>query len=133
MGDHPSIHEIDEEWREPSFDNVAAEHDDDRAPVLFCRRDRVDDAKEVTRDEEVGKGFEKRGEASILARGRRKLRRGDFVRAPLDGNGTDLREIGFRDGLGSRGPRFCARSPSLRRRGARTGAAVTAYWLGDGK
>jgi hypothetical protein len=76
---------------------VAAEHDDDRATIAFCRRNRVDDGAEITRHQHVGKRFEEGGEAAILAWRRRKLRGGDFVRTPLDGNGADLREIGFRE------------------------------------
>jgi hypothetical protein len=91
---------------------VAAEHDDDGAAISLCRRYGVDDPKEVTRDQDVGERFEEGGEAPILAGGRRKLRGGNLVRAPLDRNGADFREIGFRDG---------------------TRAAVTAYALGDGK
>jgi len=81
---------------------VAAEHDDDCSTVVFCRRNGVDDATEITRNEDVGKRLEKRGEAAILAGRRCKLRGGNFVRAPLDRNGADLREIGFRDCPGSR-------------------------------
>jgi hypothetical protein len=83
---------------------VAAEHDDDSSPILFCGRDGVDDAAEIARDENVGKRFEEGGEASISARRRGKLSRDYFVRAPLDRNGADFREIGFRDGPGCRAP-----------------------------
>ncbi|HEY5021274.1 MAG TPA: hypothetical protein VII30_02180 [Gemmatimonadaceae bacterium] len=91
---------------------MATEHDDDGAAISLCRRYRVYDAKEIARDQDVGERFEERGEAPVLAWRRRKLRGGNLVRAPLDRNGADFREIGFRDG---------------------TRAAVTAYWLGDGK
>jgi hypothetical protein len=33
---------------------VAAEHDDDRAAISLCRRNRFNDAKEITRDQDVG-------------------------------------------------------------------------------
>jgi hypothetical protein len=33
---------------------VAAEHDDDGAAISLCRRYRIDNAKEITRDEDVG-------------------------------------------------------------------------------
>jgi hypothetical protein len=88
---------------------VPAEHDDDGSTILFCRRNRVDDAAEIARYQHVGERFEKGGEAAILSWRRRKLRGGDFVRTPLDGNRADLREVGFRE------------------------AAVTVYALGDGK
>jgi hypothetical protein len=83
---------------------VATEHDDDSSPILFCGRDGVNDATEIARDENVGKRFEKGGEASISARRRGKLSRDNFVRAPLDWNGADFGEIGFRDGPGCRPP-----------------------------
>jgi hypothetical protein len=83
---------------------VAAEHDDDSSPIRFCGRYRVNDATEIARDENVGKRFEKGGEASISARRRGKLSRDNFVRAPLDWNGADFGEIGFRDGPGCRPP-----------------------------
>jgi hypothetical protein len=83
---------------------VAAEHDDDCSTTLFCRGNSVDDAAEIARDENIGKRFEKGGEAAILARRRSKLRRDNFVRPPLDRNGADLREIGFRDDPGGRTP-----------------------------
>jgi hypothetical protein len=47
---------------------VPAQHDDDRPIILFCRRDRGDDAAKITRDENVGKRFEEAGEAAIAAR-----------------------------------------------------------------
>jgi len=34
---------------------VTAEHDDDCSTIVFCRRDSVDDAAEVTRYQDVGK------------------------------------------------------------------------------
>jgi hypothetical protein len=34
---------------------VAAEHDDDCPTTLFCRRNSVDDAAEIARDENIGK------------------------------------------------------------------------------
>jgi hypothetical protein len=32
---------------------VAAEHDDDRAAISLCRRNRLNDEKEIARDEDV--------------------------------------------------------------------------------
>ncbi|HEY8853607.1 MAG TPA: hypothetical protein VIM36_15600 [Gemmatimonadaceae bacterium] len=55
MSDHPAIHQVDQKRREPGLDDVAAEHDDDCSSALFCRRDSVDDAAEIARDENIGK------------------------------------------------------------------------------
>jgi hypothetical protein len=136
VGDDAAIHEVDEKWREARFHDVAAKHHDYTAGISLCRRDRGHDAEKIAGDENVGQGLEKRGEAPVLARRRRELFGVDLVRAPLDGNGANFREIGFRDALGGGGGRWC----TLRRRlrvGTRGGsgglAALTAYLLGDGK
>ncbi|MDB4869326.1 MAG: hypothetical protein JWL97_330, partial [Gemmatimonadales bacterium] len=44
----------------------SAEHDDDCPAILFCRRNRVHDAAEIARDEDVGERLEKGREAPIL-------------------------------------------------------------------
>jgi len=52
--DDAPAHEIDQEWREPGLDDMAAEHDDDAA-LAPCRADnRVDNAEKVARDKNVG-------------------------------------------------------------------------------
>jgi hypothetical protein len=48
---------------------VPAEHHNDGSTILFCRRERVDDAAEIARYQYVGERLEKGGEASILPRG----------------------------------------------------------------
>jgi hypothetical protein len=45
---------------------MAAEHHDHSTADLFCRRDRVDYLKEITRDQNIWKGFEEGREASII-------------------------------------------------------------------
>jgi len=46
---------------------VTAEHHDNCAFVACSISDRVHDLQEIAGDENVGKGFQERGEASILA------------------------------------------------------------------
>jgi hypothetical protein len=46
---------------------VAAQHDDDGAPIPFCGSNRFDDASEIARDQNVRKGFKECGETAILA------------------------------------------------------------------
>ncbi len=53
MRDHVPFHEINQERREPGFDHVAAEHEDDRAFRAVGGDDGVDDAAEIARDEDV--------------------------------------------------------------------------------
>jgi hypothetical protein len=106
---------------------VTAEHYDHRAFLSACLGDRGDHELEVARDENVGKRFQECREAAVLQRWRGEFRSGDLVGAPLNWNGANSGEIGFR----------CLRGTSIRGFGSRAllrkGAAITAYGLGDGK
>jgi hypothetical protein len=46
---------------------MAAKHGYHGSTIVFCRRNRVDDATEITRYENVGQRFEKGREASVFA------------------------------------------------------------------
>ncbi len=111
---------------------MAAEHCDDCALVLRGFGDRVYYVQEIPRYQNVGQGFQESAEAAITFGGRDGCELGgdNFVGAPLDRNGANFREIGFRENwLGRRALRLRSRRFSW----ARTGAAVTAYGFGDGK
>jgi hypothetical protein len=85
---------------------VAAEHHDDCPLFSGGGRDRVHDAKEILRYEYVGQRFQECREAAVGSGGGREFGGGDFVGTPLDWNGADFGEIGFRDLLGRRTPFF---------------------------
>jgi hypothetical protein len=127
--DHSAFHQVDEQWREASLHYVAAEHDDNSSLVLRSGRDRVHHAQKISRHENIGQRFQEGSKTAISSRGGCEFGGRDFVRAPLDWNGPDPREIDFRDRLGRRalglGPRPF--------RCSGTGAAITAYGFGDGK
>jgi hypothetical protein len=74
---------------------VAAEHHDDCALVAMGAYDRVDDRPEIGGDENVGQCVEKSPERPVATRGRRELPGSDLVRATLDRDGADLRQIRF--------------------------------------
>lgn len=74
---------------------MAAEHDDDAFLRAHRGHRRIDDAEEITRDEDVGKRLEKSLEGRAGDWRRRKLRGADLVRPARNGNSSDLREIRF--------------------------------------
>jgi hypothetical protein len=127
--DHSSVHQVDEERRQPCFNDVAAEHYYDGALVSGGFSDRVHYAEEILRHQNMGQRFQEGSEAAISAWSGCEFGGGKYVGAPCYWNGADFGEIGFRDGLGRR-------APFLRPRRfvwSRAGTAVTAYGFGDGK
>jgi len=98
VGDDAALHEVDEQRGKAGLDDVATEHDDDRAFFPDRDRYRFDHAPEVARDQNVGQRFEEIAEAAIRARRWRgsELSGGDLVGTPLDGNGADSGKICFR-------------------------------------
>jgi hypothetical protein len=65
--DHVAIHQVDEKWRQSRLHDVAAEHHDDRAPVLRGGRDCIYHAQEIARYEDIGQRLQERSEASVAA------------------------------------------------------------------
>jgi hypothetical protein len=106
---------------------VTPEHHDDRSFLSACLGDRGDNELEIARDENVRKRFQKCREAAVLSRWRGEFGSGDLVGPPLDWNGANSGEIGFRRLRGALIPGFGPRAL------LRTGAAITAYGFGDGK
>jgi hypothetical protein len=95
---------------------VPAEHHDYTAGVSLCQRDRGDDAEKIASDENIGQGLEKSGEAPVFPGRRRKLFGVDLVGPPLDRNGANSGEIGFRGSSGGGGTRLCTPRRRLRAR-----------------
>jgi hypothetical protein len=106
---------------------VTTEHHDYCALFPACFGNGGDDELEVACDQNVWQCAQKRGKAPIAARRRREFRSGDLVWSPLDRNGANLGEIGFRRLTGAASLRLCSRTF------LRAGAAITAYGFGDGK
>jgi hypothetical protein len=127
--DHSAIHQLDDEGSQACFYDVSAEHHYDGALFPGGGCDRAHDAEEILRDENVWQRFQECREAAVGFRSGREFGGGDFVGAPLDWNGADFGEIGFRDRLGRRAPFLRPRRFGL----SRAGTAVTAYGFGDGK
>ncbi len=119
VSDHAALHELDQKRSETGLHDMAAQHGDDSALVPGSVRDGVDDAQEITRDQNVGQSAEECGEAAIGSGRRGEFRGRDLVRPSLDWNGADLGQVSLRHFTGS--PTL-GLSPRLRC----AGAAVTA-------
>ncbi len=103
------LHQVDKERRQPGFHDVAAQHHDHAFVRARGRDDRVDDAQEISGDEDVGQRAKKVVERRARDRGRGKLRCTDFVRPARDGhraNGGEIRlgNLGGGQGLSVGGP-----------------------------
>ena len=53
VGDHPAIHQLDEEWRETGLHDVTAEHHHDSSTLYCGSCDRVHNLQEIPRDEDI--------------------------------------------------------------------------------
>jgi len=114
VGDDAAIHEVDKKGCEARFHDVPPEHHDYTAAISLCRRDRGYDAEKIAGDENVGQGLEKRGEAPVFPGRRRKLFGVDLIGPPLDRNGANSGEIGFRNSSRGGGARLCTPRRRLR-------------------
>jgi len=74
---------------------VTAEHHHYAALETVGIYYRGDYPPEITGNENVGQRIEKCAKAQVVPRGRRELFRSNLVRAALDRNGADLRQVRF--------------------------------------
>ena len=74
---------------------MTAEHDYDAALETVGIDHCIDYPPEITGNENIGQRVEKCSKAQVVPRRRRELFRSNLVRATLDRNGADLRQVRF--------------------------------------